>query len=86
MIVLPNLYGDIVSDLGAGMIGGLGLAPGANIGTEAAMFEATHGSAPEVQGPEQGEPDRADALGRADAAPPRRDARPPTAWRRRSPR
>ena len=46
VIVLPNLYGDIVSDLGAGMIGGLGLAPGANIGTEAAMFEATHGSAP----------------------------------------
>src|SRR6478736_6717519 len=38
VIVLPNLYGDIVSDLGAGMIGGLGLAPGANIGTEAAMF------------------------------------------------
>ncbi|MFL5842041.1 MAG: isocitrate/isopropylmalate dehydrogenase family protein, partial [Thermoleophilaceae bacterium] len=46
VIVLPNLYGDIVSDLGAGMIGGLGLAPGGNIGTEAAMFEATHGSAP----------------------------------------
>src|SRR5215210_1897508 len=46
VIVLPNLYGDIVSDLGAGMIGGLGLAPGANIGTEGAIFEATHGSAP----------------------------------------
>src|SRR6185295_16881221 len=45
VIVLPNLYGDIVSDLGAGMVGGLGLAPGANIGTHAAMFEATHGSA-----------------------------------------
>ncbi|PZS35318.1 MAG: isocitrate dehydrogenase, partial [Pseudonocardiales bacterium] len=45
MLVLPNLYGDIVSDLCAGMIGGLGLAPGGNIGTEAAMFEATHGSA-----------------------------------------
>jgi isocitrate dehydrogenase (NAD+) len=50
VIVLPNLYGDIVSDLGAGMIGGLGLAPGANIGTEAAMFEATHGSAPKYKG------------------------------------
>ena len=50
MIVLPNLYGDIVSDLGAGMIGGLGLAPGGNIGTEAAMFEATHGSAPKYKG------------------------------------
>jgi isocitrate dehydrogenase (NAD+) len=50
VIVLPNLYGDIVSDIGAGMIGGLGLAPGANIGTEAAMFEATHGSAPKYTG------------------------------------
>src|SRR5919107_746161 len=50
VIVLPNLYGDIVSDLGAGMVGGLGLAPGANIGTEAAMFEATHGSAPKYKG------------------------------------
>ena len=50
MIVLPNLYGDIVSDLGAGMIGGLGLAPGGNVGTEAAMFEATHGSAPKYKG------------------------------------
>jgi isocitrate dehydrogenase (NAD+) len=50
VLVLPNLYGDIVSDLGAGMIGGLGLAPGGNIGTEAAMFEATHGSAPKYKG------------------------------------
>ncbi len=50
VIVLPNLYGDIVSDLGAGMIGGLGLAPGGNIGTGAAMFEATHGSAPKYKG------------------------------------
>ncbi|MGH2944254.1 MAG: isocitrate/isopropylmalate dehydrogenase family protein [Solirubrobacteraceae bacterium] len=50
VIVLPNLYGDIVSDLGAGMIGGLGLAGGANIGTEAAVFEATHGSAPKHAG------------------------------------
>ena len=50
VIVLPNLYGDIVSDLGAGMIGGLGLAPGANIGTDAAIFEATHGSAPKYKG------------------------------------
>jgi isocitrate dehydrogenase (NAD+) len=50
VIVLPNLYGDIVSDLGAGMIGGLGLAPGGNLGTEAAMFEATHGSAPKYKG------------------------------------
>ena len=49
VIVLPNLYGDIVSDLGAGMIGGLGLA-GANIGTDGAIFEATHGSAPKYKG------------------------------------
>jgi isocitrate dehydrogenase (NAD+) len=50
VIVLPNLYGDIVSDLGAGMIGGLGLAPGGNLGTQAAVFEATHGSAPKYKG------------------------------------
>jgi isocitrate dehydrogenase (NAD+) len=50
VIVLPNLYGDIVSDLGAGLIGGLGLAPGANIGSDAAIFEATHGSAPKYKG------------------------------------
>ena len=50
VIVLPNLYGDIVSDLCAGMIGGLGLAPGANIGTSGAIFEATHGSAPKYKG------------------------------------
>ncbi|HZO59860.1 MAG TPA: isocitrate/isopropylmalate family dehydrogenase, partial [Solirubrobacterales bacterium] len=49
-IVLPNLYGDIVSDLGAGMIGGLGMAPGGNIGDEYAVFEATHGSAPKYKG------------------------------------
>jgi isocitrate dehydrogenase (NAD+) len=50
VIVLPNLYGDIVSDLGAGMIGGLGMAPGGNIGDEYAVFEATHGSAPKYKG------------------------------------
>ena len=50
VIVAPNLYGDIVSDLCAGMIGGLGMAGGANIGTEAAVFEATHGSAPTYAG------------------------------------
>src|SRR6266705_3298332 len=46
VLCCPNLYGDIISDLGAGMIGGLGLAPGANIGSDGAVFEATHGSAP----------------------------------------
>jgi len=50
VIVLPNLYGDIVSDLAAGLIGGLGLAPGANIGDECAVFEPTHGSAPKYRG------------------------------------
>jgi len=50
VVVLPNLYGDIVSDLCAGMIGGLGLAPGGNIGEEYAVFEATHGSAPKYKG------------------------------------
>ncbi|KJU82384.1 isocitrate dehydrogenase, NAD-dependent [Candidatus Magnetobacterium bavaricum] len=50
VLVLPNLYGDIVSDLAAGLIGGLGLAPGANIGAGVAVFEATHGSAPKYKG------------------------------------
>jgi isocitrate dehydrogenase (NAD+) len=50
VLVLPNLYGDIVSDLCAGLIGGLGVAPGANIGDQAAVFEATHGSAPKYKG------------------------------------
>jgi isocitrate dehydrogenase (NAD+) len=50
VLVLPNLYGDIVSDLCAGLIGGLGVAPGANIGKDYAVFEATHGSAPKYKG------------------------------------
>jgi isocitrate dehydrogenase (NAD+) len=50
VLVLPNLYGDIVSDLCAGLVGGLGVAPGANIGENAAVFEATHGSAPKYKG------------------------------------
>jgi isocitrate dehydrogenase (NAD+) len=50
VLVLPNLYGDIVSDLTAGLVGGLGVAPGANVGTHAAVFEATHGSAPKYKG------------------------------------
>ena len=50
VIVLPNLYGDIVSDLCAGLVGGLGVAPGANIGENGAVFEATHGSAPKYKG------------------------------------
>jgi isocitrate dehydrogenase (NAD+) len=50
VLVTPNLYGDIVSDLTAGMVGGLGVAPGANFGTDVAVFEATHGSAPKYKG------------------------------------
>jgi isocitrate dehydrogenase (NAD+) len=50
VLVLPNLYGDIISDLTAGLVGGLGVAPGANIGAHAAVFEATHGSAPKYKG------------------------------------
>ena len=50
MIVTTNLFGDIISDLCAGLVGGLGLAPGANIRDDAAMFEAVHGSAPDIAG------------------------------------
>jgi len=50
VLVLPNLYGDILSDLCAGLVGGLGVAPGANIGMNGALFEATHGSAPKYKG------------------------------------
>ena len=50
VIVTTNLFGDILSDLCAGLVGGLGLAPGANIGSEAAIFEAVHGSAPDIAG------------------------------------
>jgi len=50
LLVLPNLYGDLISDLCAGLVGGLGLAPGANLGDRIAVFEATHGSAPKYRG------------------------------------
>jgi isocitrate dehydrogenase (NAD+) len=50
VLLLPNLYGDIISDLAAGLVGGLGVAPGANIGDHVAVFEATHGSAPKYKG------------------------------------
>lgn len=50
VLVLPNLYGDIISDLCAGLVGGLGVAPGANIGDDCALFEPTHGSAPKYKG------------------------------------
>lgn len=56
VIVFPNLYGDIASDLAAGLVGGLGIAPGANIGREYAVFEAVHGSAPDIAGQNKANP------------------------------
>ena len=56
VLVLPNLYGDILSDLAAGLVGGLGVAPGANIGENAALFEPTHGSAPKYAGKDKVNP------------------------------
>jgi isocitrate dehydrogenase (NAD+) len=56
VLVLPNLYGDIVSDLAAGLVGGLGVAPGANIGVQAAVFEPVHGSAPKYAGLDRANP------------------------------
>jgi isocitrate dehydrogenase (NAD+) len=56
VLVLPNLYGDIVSDLGAGLIGGLGVAQGANIGKDIAVFEPVHGSAPDIKGQNKANP------------------------------
>jgi isocitrate dehydrogenase (NAD+) len=56
VLVLPNLYGDIVSDLAAGLVGGLGVAPGANIGERAAVFEPVHGSAPKYAGQNKANP------------------------------
>lgn len=56
VLVLPNLYGDIVSDLCAGLIGGLGVAQGANIGLNYAVFEPVHGSAPDIKGQNKANP------------------------------
>lgn len=56
VLLLPNLYGDIVSDLCAGLIGGLGVAPSANIGKDCAVFEAVHGSAPDIAGQDKANP------------------------------
>jgi isocitrate dehydrogenase (NAD+) len=56
VLLTENLYGDIVSDLAAGLVGGLGLVPGANLGTEAAIFEAVHGTAPDIAGSDRANP------------------------------
>ncbi len=82
VLVLPNFYGDVVSDVAAGLIGGLGVAPGGHIGERAAVFEATHGTAPRLAGTNRADPvgamlsavmmldhlDERDAAGRLDAA------------------
>jgi isocitrate dehydrogenase (NAD+) len=82
VLVLPNLYGDIVSDLTAGLVGGLGVAPGGNIGPDTAVFEATHGSAPKYKGQNKVNPTAMilsgklmlEHLGEADAAQRLEDA------------
>jgi isocitrate dehydrogenase (NAD+) len=82
VLVLPNLYGDIVSDLTAGLVGGLGVAPGGNIGPDSAVFEATHGSAPKYKGQNKVNPTAMilsgklmlEHLGEADAAQRLEDA------------
>jgi isocitrate dehydrogenase (NAD+) len=56
VLVMPNLYGDILSDLASGLVGGLGLVPGANIGEEQAIFEPAHGSAPDIAGQNKANP------------------------------
>lgn len=56
VLVMPNLYGDIISDMAAGLVGGLGLVPGANIGEYGAIFEAAHGSAPDIAGQNKANP------------------------------
>jgi isocitrate dehydrogenase (NAD+) len=56
VLLLPNLYGDIVSDLAAGLVGGLGVVPGANLGERSAVFEAVHGSAPDIAGQDAANP------------------------------
>ncbi len=55
-MVMPNLYGDIISDLCAGLIGGLGLTPSGNIGSKAAVFESVHGTAPDIAGKNKANP------------------------------
>ena len=74
VMVLPNLYGDIVSDLCAGLVGGLGVVPGANLGIECAVFEAVHGSAPDIADKNMANPTALLLSGDDDARSPRRTA------------
>ncbi len=82
VLVLPNLYGDIVSDLCAGLVGGLGMAPGSNIGADCAIFEATHGSAPDIAGQDIATPRPRSSLS-DDARSPGRERRCQSHSRRR---
>ena len=81
ILLLENLYGDIVSDLCAGLVGGLGVVGGANIGENGAVFEAVHGSAPDIAGQNKANPGVA-AVGRDDVAASRRDGRCQASLRR----
>ena len=78
VIVTTNLFGDILSDLIAGLVGGLGMAPGANIGTDAAIFEAVHGSAPDIAGKGRRQPPRSPPRRLPDARPRRQERESPT--------
>ena len=81
VLVLPNLYGDILSDLAAGLVGGLGVAPGANVGDRYAVFEATHGSAPKYKGQNKVNPPPSSCLRPHAGAPGRLEAS--SVWRGR---
>ena len=79
ILLLPNLYGDIVSDLAAGLVGGLGIVPGANMGETHAVFEAVHGSAPDIAGQGKANPTALMLSAVMLAGPPRgRECRPNT--------
>ena len=92
VLVMENLFGDVVSDLCAGLVGGLGVVPGANLGARYAVFEAVHGSAPDIAGRGLANPIGGGAQRRPDARPRRRAGRGrahrggrwPGRWRRRS--
>ena len=76
VMVMENMFGDILSDLTAGLIGGMGMAPSADIGDGHAVFQPCHGTAPDIMGKGHGQSDRHDPLRRDDARLARRAARP----------
>ena len=79
VLVMENLFGDVLSDLCAGLVGGLGLVPGANIGTRYAVFEAVHGTAPDIAGKGLANPIGVIRVGGDDARPHRPARTPPSA-------